>query len=155
MNKQFCCPIVCPNCGEIYEGYNGNYKVDGVIMCSNCIDTTNSNKSYFITSVPAYCDGATRTIFSFESVEEFISKIKDNIGKDCILVKDNKATIMAQNIERSFWWVLGHVNNFDLEQLNIPIFNSHIYIDETDRNSLVDEEKLKVWIAGKDIITGE
>lgn len=143
-------PELCPNCGRYYEGYNGHYEIDGDIRCVNCVSEDERLKlPFFAPEIPNYCEGITRHLFIFNDANDLYNKMKGRLSEGKVLVKDGNC-IMAQSIDRSYWWVFGYINNYDMELLNIPKFDSEIY----NENKTININKMNEWLKGKDIIKG-
>lgn len=146
----YCDPVKCTYCGKYYEGYDGNVNIDGVLKCVHCANMKNETKPYFVQHMPTFYYGATTKIFTFENKEDLFNKIKSKISKDQILVY-NDYYLMVQNIKKSFWWVIGGLNNFNAKELNIPTVNFNIYNEDKS----VNEEKRDRWLQGYTIINNE
>lgn len=143
-------PELCPSCGEYYEGYSGRYEINGDVKCCHCVKTDDRlNLPHFIPHIPAYVDGATRRIFTFKDSNDLYDKIKIRLNEGEILVKGGDY-IMSQSIDKSYWWVFGHINNYNMGLLNIPEFDSEIY----NEDKTVNVAKMNEWIKDKEIIKG-
>lgn len=144
-------PELCPSCGQYYEGYDGHYELDGDVKCKHCIKSDERlNLPFFAPEIPNYVEGATRRMFTFTDANDLYDKMKSRLSNGEILVKSNKC-IMSQSIEKSYWWVEGYINNFDMRLLNIPTFDSKIY----NEDKTVNVEKIDEWLKDKDIIKGK
>lgn len=144
-------PKLCPSCGKYYEGYDGHYEIDGDVKCRNCIKSDDRLKfPFFAPEIPAYVDGAVRKIFTFKDSNDLYGKMMDRLNEDEILVKSG-SSIMSQSTGKSYWWVFGYINNYDMSLLNIPKFNSNIY----NKDNTINIEKFNKWTEGKDIIKGK
>ena len=144
-------PELCPNCGQYYEGYNGHYEIDGDVKCCHCVKIDERlNLPFFAPEIPSYVDGATRRIFTFTGVNDLYNKMKSKLSEGDILVKSDTC-IMSQSITKSYWWVFGYINNFDMELLNIPNFNDEIY----NKDDSVNVDKMNDWIEGKEIVRND
>lgn len=144
----------CPNCKNYYEGYNTSYRINDEFRCPNCLkdDVNYKTKPCFITSIPSFCDGATCEIFTFDTVDEFFGIISKEVNKNQILVKSNNS-IMVQNLDRSYWWVLGYIKNMNINLINIPNVNYEIY-----NGNAINDKKFKEWVRefnGKQILLGK
>ena len=147
---------VCNKCNQEYEDRNGDYNLDGEIMCPECFKSHEKIKymPFFVTNIPTFVEGATCRVFTFKDSNDFYEKIKERLDNGCILVKATGAYrgyLLSQSIEKSFWWMLGAVNNFNINLLNIPETNYNIYKE----NKEVDIQLLKEWLNGKTIVTNE
>ena len=144
-------PELCPNCGQYYEGYDGHYEIDGDIRCKKCVREDKRLKlPFFAPEIPNYVEGATRCIFTFKDANDLYNKMKSRLSDKQILVKDSNC-IMSQSIDRSYWWVFGYINNYDMELLNIPNFNYEIY----NKDDSVNVDKMNDWIEGKEIVRND
>ena len=136
------CELICPSCGGSYEGMNGNYEIDGVVHCYNCTDMKNETRPYFIQHIPAFVEGATRKIYTFNSIGELLDKLtKRSEGE--IYVYDNPH-LMTQSIKKKYWWVLGTINNFDLTTSGLPKANYKIY----NNDETVNDDRVAEWLGG-------
>jgi hypothetical protein len=136
----YCFEKICPSCGGSYEGMNGNYEVDGVVRCSNCIDMSKETRPYFVQHIPPYVDGATKKIYTFNTMDELLEKL-NHLSDGEIYVYDGRH-LMTQSIKKSFWWVLGSINNYDLSASDIPKANYEIYNDD----KTVNDKKVAEWL---------
>ena len=143
-------PELCPNCGEYYEGCDGHYEINGDIRCNECIKKDERLKlPFFAPEIPNYCEGVTRRIFTFKNSTELYNKIKNMLSDGQILVKIDNC-IMAQSIDKEYWWVFGYINNYNMELLNIPKLNYNIY----NEDGTINVNVMNKWLNNKDIIKG-
>ena len=144
-------PKLCPSCGQYYEGYDGHYELNGDIKCRKCIKEDERLKlPYFAPEIPAYVDGATRRMFTFIDKDDLYDKMKNRLSEYEILVKSDRC-IMSQSIKKSHWWVFGYINNYDMNLLNIPKFDSEIY----NEDETINTETMNKWLDGKEIIRAD
>lgn len=118
--------IKCKNCGYLKSVWDGGYIIDGVCHCKNCIPTYMYTKPLFIQHIPGFADGCDAKMFNFVDLEDLLSKLKSDEDSFNVFVYSD-GHIMAQNIFRSYWWVLGSVKNFDLSKSGLRKVNYKIY----------------------------
>lgn len=136
------CESICSTCGGSYEGMNGNYEVDGIPRCINCIDMKSEDRPYFVQHIPAFVDGGTRKIYTFYSINNLTEKLTKRSDGE-IYVYDG-SHLMTQSIKKKYWWVLGTINNFDLTTSGLPKANYGIY----NNDETVNNDKIAEWLGG-------
>jgi len=143
--SKFSYPEICEKCGSIYDGGDTSFIQNGKHYCKNC--WVIPKEPYFAKYIPTYCDGYPLTIFTFIDKADLYNKLQDELSENEIIVQDDQH-IMSQNIQKSFWWVLGGINNYNKSMLNLPKFDSSIY----NSKGIAIKNKVDKMLANKDIV---
>ena len=83
-----------------------------------CFSSLNIEEPYFKRHVPSFVD-ADIGVFKFKNQDELLKKIGEFEGYH--FVKGDKLLLMAMKDDKSEWWFLGGVYNFELD---LPSFKA-------------------------------
>lgn len=143
---------ICEICKyDITKNHDRGFLYNNKLMCHKCWNKLKPNKPYFIPDIPTFVEGGTYKIFDFVNEENLYEKLikYDYINDSEFLTKSDNALIVQSNI-KSFWWVIGYINNYNIDKLRIPQANFNIYY--TTSNT-VNERKLKAMLQNTKIVT--
>ena len=120
----------CDYCNKDFEhnGYERKIKFHFVKSnktkqcCNNCRDSQlQDNLVLFVNDIPPYCDGGTYTYRIFDTEEELLEWLQQNIVQNDsynVLSYDGRNGIMTVSVRNNhiYWWVYGYTNGIDLKK---------------------------------------
>lgn len=119
-------PKSCSVCGEDSDEHVGAYILNGEFMCRTCFKNHDFHgKPFFVQHIPPMVEDADSVAFTFEDETQLVQKLKE-MGyppENSAIMQTDGDTIMYRSTDADFWWVIGFVHNFNLANMNIPVWN--------------------------------
>ena len=118
----------CEVCGKEYDSYmrtffvqNSNDESSKKCCCRECLNKEAAKKPHRYTNhIPSFCDGGDLIIRLFDTKEELIEWLKDNLNysKDTeeLCCSEDGSIITVKKTEK-YWWVHGFST---LEKYDLP-----------------------------------